>query len=321
MGAPTDESFPARPPCLWWSLSEAFEHAMATGRVHTDDRELLLAYARTCTERGAVLHPANALLSQAPDTRAALAIALERYLASLECLEDEWPAVLRYLRAALFAGWRIPRIRGMLDDYASRDWTQHGGCCDADGGQEPDTTFMVKNLPVACTQSQLIKIWPPQGSYDYLYVPYNTLRQCGCGYCFINFTSPEAARCFLSRWSGRYLPHLRRVKPLSLIPAETQGFHNQIVRLHSRGLFSVTPERSKVGELVLPAVFRGASKLDFWEVASAMRQNSESFPRGAGEAQVPVCSGHLQADADFSGTRPAQQPAHPRVVVAGHFLV
>lgn len=86
------------------------------------------------------------------------------------------------------------------------------------------TTVMVQNVPMGVTRDGLIDIWPPQGSYDFLYLPFNVKRRRIAGYAFVSFVSTAAAEAFTQEWAGRRLPGRETVgKPLAVLPAECQG--------------------------------------------------------------------------------------------------
>lgn len=89
----------------------------------------------------------------------------------------------------------------------------------------PITTWMVRNIPVNYTQKMLVKEWPADGSYDFLYLPRSHDGPCHCGYAFINFVSEALALDFKRAWHRKNLTHADpAAKRLNIVAASVQGF-------------------------------------------------------------------------------------------------
>lgn len=100
--------------------------------------------------------------------------------------------------------------------------------------REGATTFMVRNIPMSCTQEMLVEEWPVDGSYDLLYLPRSSGGKANLGYAFINLASSEEARAFYARWHKRRLPLLDTEKHLLISRAEVQGFHANVEQLKKK---------------------------------------------------------------------------------------
>mmetsp|Transcript_58760 Transcript_58760/g.117549 ORF Transcript_58760/g.117549 Transcript_58760/m.117549 type:complete len:301 (+) Transcript_58760:146-1048(+) len=87
------------------------------------------------------------------------------------------------------------------------------------------TTLTVYNVPRSYTQADLIEEWPPDGSYDFLYLRYCPARKNLIRMATINFVSHELAAAFEERWNGRFLPHDRpkRGQSLAVVASALQG--------------------------------------------------------------------------------------------------
>jgi hypothetical protein len=78
-----------------------------------------------------------------------------------------------------------------------------------------------------------MQVWPAQGSYNMLYLPYHPKQGRTMGYAFVNFISIEAAQEFRVRWHGVNLVPEAHAKRLDIGVAEVQGLCNNL--LHMRG--------------------------------------------------------------------------------------
>lgn len=133
------------------------------------------------------------------------------------------------------------------------------------------TTLMIRNIPARCSVQDLLDMWPPDGSYDLLHLPFSAKQHRPSGYAFVNFTSHEAAVAFRQCWHGTNLEKGGKAKRLSIMASATQGFGENILRC---GTVSIASER------YVPVVLNGASKLDFAAVLAAVR--------ASGQGQTPV---------------------------------
>jgi len=111
-----------------------------------------------------------------------------------------------------------------------------GALCE-DGAPFWLTTLYVNGLPDRTSKKKLMKVWPPQDSYNFLLLPFNTEQRRATHYCFINFVSVEAAERFYTRWNGISLqlpghPHSRH--HLQIQPAKTQGLRANIEHIKDK---------------------------------------------------------------------------------------
>jgi len=84
------------------------------------------------------------------------------------------------------------------------------------------TTLMVRNIPARYNQSRLLEEWPPNGSYDFFYLPSNR-KGFSRGYAFLNFVTPRHALQFQQRWHGSRLSNHGTSKHLDVSAARAQG--------------------------------------------------------------------------------------------------
>mmetsp|Transcript_8792 Transcript_8792/g.10002 ORF Transcript_8792/g.10002 Transcript_8792/m.10002 type:complete len:171 (-) Transcript_8792:103-615(-) len=98
------------------------------------------------------------------------------------------------------------------------------------------TTLMIRNVPLAYTVQDLLSLWPPKDSYDYLYLPQDSNRIRTTSYAFINFKTHQKALDFNEQWHGRFMPHHKAPKSLSITVARTQGLRENLSRLSSMDL-------------------------------------------------------------------------------------
>lgn len=126
----------------------------------------------------------------------------------------------------------------------------------ADRGQEV-TTLTVRNIPARYSQAQLIKEWPPGGSYNFLQLPCCPVSNRSLGFAFINFLSAEAARIFYATWHGQRLASHGTNRRLSVSIATVQGFEANLKHvMQSLGGKLIDADR-------LPAIFQDGREVDF----------------------------------------------------------
>lgn len=161
-----------------------------------------------------------------------------------------------------------------------------GGTEPTDGDSLPPgaTTLMIRNIPARCSVQDLLDMWPPNGSYDLLHLPFSAKQHRPSGYAFVNFTSYEAAVAFRQCWNGTLLEKGGKSKRLSIMASATQGFEENILRCGSASIAS---------ERYVPVVFNGAAKLDFQAVLAAVRASGPGLARHLRPAAPPgtaVCA-------------------------------
>jgi hypothetical protein len=97
---------------------------------------------------------------------------------------------------------------------------------------ESATTVLIRNVPPRSSMEDLIKAFPPDGSYDLVHLPFNIKSRRTSSFATINFISVELAAAFRERFHGQHLPHSSRSKdPLIVMPAIVQGLEANLVFL------------------------------------------------------------------------------------------
>mmetsp|Transcript_110597 Transcript_110597/g.308077 ORF Transcript_110597/g.308077 Transcript_110597/m.308077 type:complete len:350 (-) Transcript_110597:220-1269(-) len=117
-------------------------------------------------------------------------------------------------------------------------------------------TLLVRNVPARFTQDELLKEWPPDGTFDFLYRPCSGEGTTVLGHAFVNFTSSAAAEAFQLKWHGKFFRQHGKGKALDVVGSTTQGFVKNMKAAFRKTANSVEDEH------VLPAVFRGTERLD-----------------------------------------------------------
>lgn len=126
----------------------------------------------------------------------------------------------------------------------------------ADKGREV-TTLTVRNIPARYSQAQLIKEWPPGGSYNFIQLPCCPVSNRSLGFAFINFISAEAAGIFYATWHGQRLASHGTNRRLSVSIATVQGFEANLKHvMQSLGGKPIDVDR-------LPAIFQDGREVDF----------------------------------------------------------
>jgi len=124
-----------------------------------------------------------------------------------------------------------------------------------------DTTLAVRNVPRDYDLEQLLRLWEPDGSYDLLHFPYSLKAKHRLGYCFINFTSHEAALEFQRTWHGRFVPGAAHFKsPLDVAAARDQGLLATLEQYRGKDIERMTDLS------ILPAVFDHGRLVDVRDV-------------------------------------------------------
>jgi len=126
------------------------------------------------------------------------------------------------------------------------------------------TTLVVRNVPARYTKEELLQEWPPDGTFDFFYLPFNRIQKRAAGYCFVNFTSHEAAVTFHNQWHSKSLAASQRTgKKLSIGAAEFQGLEANLRHLMRCGIQRVRNTK------YLPSVFNGDHEMPFTEQTSS----------------------------------------------------
>jgi len=96
------------------------------------------------------------------------------------------------------------------------------------------TTIMVRNVPVRYSRALLMKEWPNNGSYDYLYLPLSASGR-NLSYAFINFTSEAHAQAFKEKWQKKRMPLYSSKKALNISAAHLQGLDANLAQNRDLG--------------------------------------------------------------------------------------
>jgi len=128
------------------------------------------------------------------------------------------------------------------------------------------TTVVVQNLSGRYSREDVMQVWPIDGTYDYMHMPYNLLQKRPLGYVFFNFVTHELAVAFQQKWHGKVLPASGGRKALEVGPAEVQGRRGNLELIKSRKL----GQMEKAG--FLPLVWRGGALLDSKQIAEELAE-------------------------------------------------
>jgi len=125
------------------------------------------------------------------------------------------------------------------------------------------TTLMVRNIPARFTPEKLLEVWPVDGSYNLLHMPFNFQKQRRAGIAFVNMVSHEAAVEFAAKWHGRKLANVGGIKRLDIGAAEVQGFEGNLRNFKG----------SKIkNDIFLPIAFNGTERLDIKALLQGHRE-------------------------------------------------
>jgi hypothetical protein len=121
------------------------------------------------------------------------------------------------------------------------------------------TTLMLSNIPTRCKQAHLLKIWPADGTYDFLYLPCRFGEHTNFGYAFINFVSHDLAKQFCELWQEMPMALGKQPgsKPLMITWADIQGRDQNIKHSLNRKIKRIRNPQFQ------PAIFQGRQRLDF----------------------------------------------------------
>jgi len=126
------------------------------------------------------------------------------------------------------------------------------------------TTLVVRNIPAKYSKDMLLQEMPPDGTYDFFYLPFSFKQKKLASYLFLNFKSNAAALAFYSRWHGCSLRAQGPSSKLRIGVAEMQGLEQNVRQLVKRNI-----ERIKNPKF-LPSVFDGLREVPFSEYVEQM---------------------------------------------------
>uniref|UniRef100_A0A7S0AEV1 Mei2-like C-terminal RNA recognition motif domain-containing protein n=1 Tax=Pyrodinium bahamense TaxID=73915 RepID=A0A7S0AEV1_9DINO len=136
-------------------------------------------------------------------------------------------------------------------------------------------TLLVRNVPMAWGQEDLLAKWPPDGSYDYLYIPYNLSKDSPLGIAYINFVSYEDAAWFHKKWHGRFLSRQDGKHPLDIAVAKVQGYAPNLARIKK------SEARMLAEAGFLPVLVDGKRRMEAHEVIAEWRRACSMSGSGA----------------------------------------
>jgi len=103
------------------------------------------------------------------------------------------------------------------------------------------TTLVLRNVCNRCSIERLLQLWPPYGTYNYMFRPYRANQRRPTKYVFINFLCEMAAVMFREQWHNRLVPEVAPRVALFVGTAHIQGLQANI-QLH-RGSLSFPKAR------------------------------------------------------------------------------
>lgn len=128
----------------------------------------------------------------------------------------------------------------------------------------PLTTLVVRNIPGMYTQEMLMQEWPNLGTYDFLYLPYNTVLKRNLSYAFINFTLEEDALRFWQQWHKRRLTLFSPKKCLNISYADVQGRNDNLLQLKKKRVIRIKVPQG------MPVIFQDGVQVPLDVVLAAL---------------------------------------------------
>jgi len=152
----------------------------------------------------------------------------------------------------------LSRRYGSVEEGHSRDETS------ADLIISGSTTLVVRNIPARYTKERLLLEWPPDGTYDFLYLPFNFRLGKPAGHAILNFTCNEAALSFYYRWHRQRLSPTSSEPKLKIIKAEVQGLEENLRHRVNSKIDRITHLK------YVPSVFIRGQEVPFAELVRSM---------------------------------------------------
>ncbi|CAG8484622.1 10034_t:CDS:10 [Ambispora leptoticha] len=116
-------------------------------------------------------------------------------------------------------------------------------------GEDPRTTFMIRNIPNKYTQRMLMDTLDEthKGQYDFLYLRMDFKNRCNVGYAFINFIDANAVLSFADVRVGKRWACFNSEKVCELAYANIQGKKALVEKFRNSSVMDELPEyRPKV---------------------------------------------------------------------------
>lgn len=132
------------------------------------------------------------------------------------------------------------------------------------------TTLVVRNIPITFTKEMVLQELPPDGTYNFFYLPFSFKQKKIAGYLFLNFISHAAASAFHSQWHGRPLHAQMCSHKLNICAAEVQGLEENV-----RHLINCKIKRIK-NPRYLPSVFVGPQEVPFREFVEQLQERCKT---------------------------------------------
>jgi len=117
------------------------------------------------------------------------------------------------------------------------------------------TTLIIRNVPARYSKEKIMQEWPPDGTYDFLYLPFCFKQKRYAGVAFVNFTTHEAAVHFHGRWNNKSLRYKGTSKRLRIGVSEAQGLEQNLEHLVTHNISRI--QQSKF----LPSAFNGTEEV------------------------------------------------------------
>jgi len=125
------------------------------------------------------------------------------------------------------------------------------------------TTVIVWHLPERFDLACVLDLWPMDGTFNYLEVPFSASERCHKGRAIINFASCSMARRFVSKWKGRWV-HGSQKEPLEVRLAHIQGLRRLLERFQGKNIQKLDSHGC------LPLVCNGTTRLNTRDVLTML---------------------------------------------------
>mmetsp|Transcript_99098 Transcript_99098/g.263343 ORF Transcript_99098/g.263343 Transcript_99098/m.263343 type:complete len:215 (-) Transcript_99098:71-715(-) len=128
---------------------------------------------------------------------------------------------------------------------------------------EEPTTWVVRNFPGPYSAAHVLDVWPVEGAFRYIEIPYDVAAAAFKGFVVIDFETPELGHHFAAAWDGRFLTDIQR-SPLRVRPGRIQGPLALLERFRGKNLQKLSNHRH------LPLLFSGTLRLSTRDVLQSL---------------------------------------------------